>query len=281
MLLLGAGLLLACPESRSDGSGPPKGLRGLRTASQDRGPTDARVPNILLRTQDDRPVRLYDDLVKGRTVLVNFIYTGCRTSCIPTTANLAMVHKVLGDRMGRDLLFLSISLDPVADQPPQLLDYASRFGPLQGWYFLTGSQADIDDLRRKWGAYDLDPTVDADKTQHAGILIVGNDTTNRWGSLPALMDYRHIAHTVLRIARRPRVSVIGEDVVPESSAGLRVIVSGDAPRSPHSRRLLRLSTQPTSRIPTPPSAADFDPFLESPSPTCEVLSEAPTTITIP
>ena len=78
----------------------------------------------------------------------------------------------------------------------------------------------------------------------------------------------------------PGVSVIGEDVVPESSAGLRVIVSGDAPRSPHSRRLLRLSTQPTSRIPTPPSAADFDPFLESPSPTCEVLSEAPTAITM-
>ena len=158
-------------------------------------------PNILLQTQDGKPVRFYDDLLKGKTVLVNFIYTGCEKSCSPTTANLARVHKLLGGRVGRDLTLLSISLDPVVDRPKILKEYAARFGQFDGWYFLTGNEAEIDRLRRAMGRYDLDPERDADKTQHAGIVVLGNDRTNRWTSLPALMDYRQIAQTVLRITR--------------------------------------------------------------------------------
>lgn len=163
-------------------------------------PSDG-FPNVLLTTQDGKSVHFYDDLVKGKTVLVSFIYTSCQQSCSPTTANLARVHKLLGDRVGRDLTLLSISLDPVVDRPKTLKEYAARFGQFDGWYFLTGDETEIEDLRRKLGLYDLDPVIDTDKTQHAGIVIVGNDRTNRWASLPALMDYRQLAQTVLRIAR--------------------------------------------------------------------------------
>jgi protein SCO1 len=158
-------------------------------------------PNILLQTQDGKWVRFYDDLVKDRSVLVNFIYTSCQQSCSPTTANLARVHKLLGDRVGRDLFLLSISLDPVVDRPKILKEYAARFGQFTGWYFLTGNESEIEQLRRAMGLYDLDPDRDADKTQHAGVVIAGNDTTNRWVSLPALMDHRQIAQTALRITR--------------------------------------------------------------------------------
>ena len=163
-------------------------------------PSDG-FPNILLQTQDGKSVRFYDDLVKGKTVLVNFIYTSCQQSCSPTTANLARVHKLLGDRAGRDLIFLSISLDPAVDRPKILKEYAGRFGQFSGWHFLTGTESEIEQLRRAMGLYDPDPARDADKTQHAGIVIVGNDRTNRWVSLPALMDHRQIAQTVLRITR--------------------------------------------------------------------------------
>ena len=142
-----------------------------------------------------------NDGFKDKTVLVNFIYTSCQQSCSPTTANLARVHKLLGNRAGRDLIFLSISLDPVVDQPQMLKEYAARFGQFNGWYFLTGNESEIDQLRRAMGLYDPDPARDADKTQHAGIVVLGNDRTNRWVSLPALMDYRQIAQTVLRITR--------------------------------------------------------------------------------
>jgi protein SCO1/2 len=163
-------------------------------------PSDG-FPNILLQTQDGKSVRFYDDLVKDKTVLVNFIYTSCQKSCSPTTANLARVHKLLGDRVGRDLFLLSISLDPTVDRPKTLKEYAARFGQFNGWYFLTGNEREIEDLRRMLGLYDLDPVIDTDKTQHAGIVIVGNDSTNRWSSLPALMDPRQLAQTVFRIAR--------------------------------------------------------------------------------
>lgn len=158
-------------------------------------------PNILLLTQEGRPVRFYDDLVKGKTVLVNFIYTNCQKSCSPTTANLARVHGLLGDRVGRNVFLLSISLDPAIDRPATLKEYAARFGQFQGWYFLTGNEAEIEDLRRKLGLSDLDPAIDADKTQHAGIVVIGNDVTNRWSSLPVLMDPRQLARTALKIAR--------------------------------------------------------------------------------
>ena len=170
------------------------------TSSSAEKPSDG-FPNILLQTQDDKPIRFYDDLVKDKTVVVNFIYTSCQKSCSPTTANLARVHALLGDRVGRDLFLLSISLDPAVDRPKTLKEYAARFGQFHGWYFLTGNDAEIDAIRRKMGAYDLDPALDADKTQHAGIVIVGNDATNRWASLPALMDSRQLAQTVLRITR--------------------------------------------------------------------------------
>lgn len=184
-------------------NGPPTSASEPKDVNQ-RGsmgkPSDA-FPNILLQTQDGKSVRFYDDLVKDKTVLVNFIYTSCQQSCSPTTANLARVHKLLGDRIGRDFIFLSISLDPAVDLPKILKEYAGRFGQFSGWYFLTGNESEVEQLRRAMGLYDPDPARDADKTQHAGIVIVGDDRTNRWVSLPSLMDHRQIAQTVLRITR--------------------------------------------------------------------------------
>ncbi len=165
------------------------------------GKVSDRFPNILLYTQDNKPVRLYDDLVKDKIVIVNFIYTTCQLSCVPTTANLALVHKLLGKRVGRDILMLSISLDPVVDTPKVLKEYAAKFGQFPGWYFLSGDYDEVDLLRHRMGVYDLDPVIDADKAQHAGIVTFGNDKTNQWAALPALMDYRGIVRTVLRITR--------------------------------------------------------------------------------
>lgn len=190
----GLGIISACAPTHPLGAKPD--------ASP--GPTASAFPNILLLTQENKQVRFYDDLVKGKTVLVNFIYTSCEKSCSPTTANLARMHGLLGDRIGRDLVLLSISLDPTVDRPAKLKEYAARFGQFQGWYFLTGNDVDIDGLRRKLGLYDLDTAIDGDKTQHAGIVVIGNDVTNRWSSMPALMDPRQLAQTLLRIARNGR-----------------------------------------------------------------------------
>src|SRR5262245_43126891 len=100
-------------------------------------------PNVVLRTQDDRAVR-FDDLLKGRIVMVNFFYTTCAGSCSTTTHNLARVIDGLGDRFGRNVALLSITVDPAHDTPAVLKAYATQHGERAGWYYLTGSRRDVD-----------------------------------------------------------------------------------------------------------------------------------------
>ncbi len=166
------------------------------------GKVSARFPNIVLRTQCGTAVRFYDDLVKDRIVIINFMYTTCSDICPGTSQNLEYVYQHLGPRMGRDILMLSISIDPNTDSPARLRAYDEIFGgPRPGWLYLTGDYDEIDALRRGLGVYDLDPIVDADKTQHSGIVTFGNDRTNQWAALPALMDSKGLARTILRITR--------------------------------------------------------------------------------
>ena len=157
--------------------------------------------NIVLYTQHGKPVRFYDDLVKDKTVIINLMYTGCGETCPANTAELAKINDLLGQRMGRDIVMVSLSIDPVADTPARLKQYWESFGAKPGWLFLTGMPGDVDRLRRELGAYDLDPVIDADPSQHAGFITVGNDRTDRWTALPLLMHTRQLLGTILRISR--------------------------------------------------------------------------------
>jgi len=157
--------------------------------------------NIALVTQQGKPVRFYDDLIRGKMVIINLMYTGCGEICPANTAALAKINGILGERMGRDITMLSLSIDPVADTPDRLKRYWEAFGSKPGWLYLTGRPGDIDRLRHELGAYDLDPAIDADPTQHAGFVIVGNDRTDRWTALPLHMHTPQLVETILRLAR--------------------------------------------------------------------------------
>jgi protein SCO1/2 len=171
----------------------------LLTAALAATAADAPLPNVLLRTQDNRPVRFYDDLVKGRVVVISFMFTSCRNICPLTSANLLKVQKELGDHVGRDVFLYSLTLDPAHDTPAVLRQYARKIGAGPGWTFLTGNAADLELLRRKLGLYELDPKVDADRTQHGAVIVYGNDAAGRWSSLPALGNAARIAAAVRRV----------------------------------------------------------------------------------
>ena len=96
---------------------------------------------------------------------------------------------------------ISITIDPGNDTPDVLKQYWQAFGAKPGWLFLTGKFEDIEKLRRELGVYDLDPEIDADKAQHAGILTIGNDRSNRWLALPIMMHLRQLAATIVRNVR--------------------------------------------------------------------------------
>lgn len=136
-------------------------------------------PNIPLTTHDGRTVRFFDDLIKDRVVAINFIYTTCPDACPMETARMQEVYELLGDRVGQDVFFYSITIDPEKDTPEVLRGYVEAWGVGPGWTFLTGKEEDILHLRKKLGVYNA---RDPGKTErdHNLSLVIGNQGTGRW-----------------------------------------------------------------------------------------------------
>jgi protein SCO1/2 len=135
-------------------------------------------PNVPLVTQDGQEVRFFDDLLKDKVVVINFIYTSCPDTCPLETARLSSVKEILGDRVGRDVFLYSITIDPETDTPAVLKEYTERFQTGDGWLFLTGQETDITLLRRKLGLY-IDDIQDG-SNDHNLSMIIGNQSTSRW-----------------------------------------------------------------------------------------------------
>lgn len=135
-------------------------------------------PNIELTDQDGKKVHFYDDLIKDKVVAINFIFTHCSDSCPAETASLKQVYKLLGDRVGKDIFFYSISIDPKHDTPKVLKEYAKKFNinTNAGWTFLTGSKKDVTLLRTALGLYRTGDTLG----DHMASFMVGNESTGQW-----------------------------------------------------------------------------------------------------
>lgn len=136
-------------------------------------------PNVVLTNQEGEKVRFFDDLLKDKVVVINFIYTTCPDSCPLETARLLEVQRILGDRVGKDVFMYSISIDPKRDTPAVLKEYARKFHVAPGWSFLTGRQSDITLLRKRLGLY-IDEIQEEDSYDHNLSLIIGNQATGRW-----------------------------------------------------------------------------------------------------
>jgi protein SCO1 len=141
-------------------------------------------PDVVLRTQEDKPVRFYDDLIKDKVVTINMFFAKCEEICPLVIANLVKVQKLLGDKVGRDIFMLSISLKPATDTPAALTRYAAMHGVGPGWTFLTGEPADIERVRRSLGFTNPDSRVDQDVNQHIGNVRYGNEPLMLWGACP-------------------------------------------------------------------------------------------------
>jgi len=151
-------------------------------------------PNVALVTQAGKTVHFYDDLLKGKSVVVNVIYTRCKDRCPLETAKLAQVQRLLADRVGRDIFFYSISIDPQYDTPQVLNDYAARFHAGPGWLFLTGNRQDIALLQKKLGLYSRTDAVSPDG--HLPSLMIGNEPTAQWMLNSAVDNPRFLAATI-------------------------------------------------------------------------------------
>jgi protein SCO1/2 len=170
-------------------------------------------PDVRLTTHEGKSVRLYEDLIKDKIVLINFMYTHCQGVCLPVTANLVKVQGYLGPRVGRDIFMYSLSLKPKEDTPEAMAQYARVHGVGPGWTFLTGDPAVLENLRRRLGFTDPDPVRDADTTNHTGMVRYGNEALQLWAAFPGMAQAQAIAKEILWVdwpnGKYPKANVKG------------------------------------------------------------------------
>jgi len=158
------------------------------------GPDRSHFPNIELITQDGKKVHFYDDLIKGKIVAIDLIYTHCKDMCPLETARLAQVQRLLGDRVGKDIFFYSISIDPERDTPAELAAFAEKYHAKPGWLFLTGKEEDIKLVTKKLG---LSRNSDAaNKDGHTASLMVGDVPAGQWMRNSAVDNPQFLATTI-------------------------------------------------------------------------------------
>jgi cytochrome oxidase Cu insertion factor (SCO1/SenC/PrrC family) len=124
--------------------------------------------------QSGIPRRFYSDLVAGRVVVINPFFTSCKGSCPVMAASMAKLQNRLGDRLGKDVVMISLTVDPATDTAAALAEYATRVGARPGWYFLTGDPGDLARVQSRLGQH-----VE-NREAHTSVMIVGNEATGLW-----------------------------------------------------------------------------------------------------
>jgi protein SCO1/2 len=157
-------------------------------------------PNIELKNAQGNSVRFYDDVVKGKVLLIQWMFTHCTRSCPVATPKLLRVQRQLEQRLGDKVRLVSISVDPKHDNPAALKKYASGFRRPRNWVLLTGNKNDVDLIRRKLGVYDPDEK----RLEHMNVLTVGNEPEGQWLAMPVFSSDAEIVRTVMRIADQKR-----------------------------------------------------------------------------
>ena len=132
-----------------------------------------KIPNSLVYDQNGKELDFYTDLIKGKTVAINFIFTTCTASCPPLTATFRKVQQDAAQR-GLDVKLISISVDPTVDTPERLLAFAQKYNAEPGWTFVTGNKTEIDSLLKGLGV------AITNKNDHTPMIMIGNDVADYW-----------------------------------------------------------------------------------------------------
>ena len=150
------------------------------------------MPDVEVRTQSGDARHFYSDLVQGRVVAINFIFTSCTTICPTMGATFARVQKLLAER-GDGASLISVSIDPAVDTPERLAAWSHRFGARPGWTLVTGNKTDIEAILRSLGLFTADPAA------HAPVVVVANEPAGRWERVDGLATPGAIVETNARM----------------------------------------------------------------------------------
>lgn len=133
-----------------------------------------RIPDVDCVDQNGKKLRFHTDLVKGKVVVISFIYTKCTSVCPVIGEGVARLQTALGDRVGHDVHLISVSTDPVTDTPEKLKAWGARLKAKEGWTMVTGEKVEMDRLLKV-----LTGGVSGNK-MHEPLLLIGNESKNVW-----------------------------------------------------------------------------------------------------
>lgn len=177
---------------------PPASAAANNTAESARQ-TDSvklRIPDTPVLDQNGKRLNFYTDLVKGRTVAINFIFTTCTAICPPLTATFRRVQMDLGEHAGRDVQLISISVDPTTDRPERLRAFSEKFKAGPGWTFVTGDKIEVNALLTALGA------ATSDKNDHTPLVLIGNERAGYWTRVYGLSPPATLAKILAETANR-------------------------------------------------------------------------------
>ena len=163
-----------------------------------KAPSAAKVVlrDVPLLDASGKRVRLREDVIGGRIALVNFVYTTCTTVCPVSSATFQQLQQRLGARLGREVVLVSITVDPLRDTPQRLRQFAGRYDAREGWVWLTGAKPDVDSVLKGFGAYT--PNFE----DHPAMVLIGDARGGPWtrffgfpsvDELMARIDTMHVA----------------------------------------------------------------------------------------
>jgi len=144
---------------------------GSLYAQDQPAPVALPVPDIKVINQDGRHVRFNSQVVEGRIAIVTGFFTNCSSMCPFTQEKLAHVAKLLGPRLGKDVVIVSVSVDPENDTPARMKDWGEKFHIGPGWTLLSGNRAEVDTLLKSLGLF-----VEL-RQRHQSALMIGNTAT--------------------------------------------------------------------------------------------------------
>lgn len=170
-------MLTAIPAAAQSQSEPDAATPSCHSAASD-AKESARpkmmIPDVEVLDQEGNALHFYTDLIKDKTVAINFIFTNCTTICPPLAATFARLQKEMGNRVGTDVHLISISVDPVTDTPERLKAWGAKFKAGPGWTFVTGEKQEMDKLLNALGA------AVSRREDHTPAMIIGNDSKGVW-----------------------------------------------------------------------------------------------------
>ena len=152
---------------------------------------DVQLHDLELVTQNRQRVKFKSDVIADKLVAMTFIYTSCTTVCPVYNAIFTQLQDLLGERLGQDVILITMTLDPARDVPRRMKKEAKKFRAKPGWVYLTGKKRNVDQVLRGLDAYF------ADFTQHPPMAIVGDGQSGTWkrfngfpqaGKLLAMID---------------------------------------------------------------------------------------------